>query len=156
MASRYASSLSLVSTHAQKKRPAYRRYMIFDMLRNSTKLDWCFWSRGAMRRWTWAAVSNEREVHWDVYRRLVCVRVRCAARWQEKGVKYLALKLDLFFILCHVSIASCHQCLTCQPTLYGAYHFANRVFPLSSADCQPGAILHKDSFNILSVLNQNE
>jgi hypothetical protein len=61
--------LSFASTQTQKKRPAYRLYTILveekfcraraavwddeGAERNSTKLDWYFWSRGAMRRWTW-------------------------------------------------------------------------------------------------------
>jgi hypothetical protein len=57
------------------------------------------------------------------------------AGWTEKAA-YLALKFDLLFIL-HPKSVLClqSQTSTMQLTLYGAYHLANRVFPLRSKTC---------------------
>ena len=58
--------------------------------RNSTKFDWYFWSRGAMRRWTLRV-------------NMVSIAI---IRRREVKIAYLALELHLLFI-CVWSVPFC-------------------------------------------------
>ena len=70
--------------------------------RNSTKLDWYFWSRGAMSRWTFV---DQR------------VSVPVVKEKRRKGNGRNAHVLTSPFNL------------TFSSSVYGAYHLASRVFP---------------------------
>ena len=72
-----------------------------------------------------------------------------------RDIMYLAFELDFFFIL-----AKRQQPRMCswglgKRTLYGAYHFASRVFPLQHVN-HVHAQLSRKKLNLLPVLDEDK